>query len=67
MKTIDVRTLLNGTNKQINIPDEIMFAYRNWREKRAGDVKPEEIFYAGYILSNPIVRGLFKKDKQDRI
>lgn len=66
MKTIEVRSLLNGPKKQIVISPEIEKAFEDWKEKRAGEnLEPLEIFYAGYILSNPMVRDLFKKDKYE--
>lgn len=63
-KTIELRSLLNGPKKQIAISSEIEKAFEDWKEKRAGEnLEPLEIFYAGYILANPMVRDLFKKDK----
>lgn len=56
MKTVELRSLLDGTNKEIDIPVEIAQAYSNWKEKRTDVVDPLEIFYAGYIMSNPVVR-----------
>lgn len=63
MKTVELRSLLDGTNKEIDIPVEIAQAYSNWKEKRTDIVDPLEIFYAGYVMSNPIVREQFKKEK----
>lgn len=64
MKTIELRSLLNGPKKKIVISPEIEKAFEDWKEKRAGEnLEPLEIFYAGYILSNPMVRDLFKKNK----
>ena len=63
MKTVELRSLLDGTNKEIDIPVEIAQAYSNWKEKRKDVVDPLEIFYAGYVMSNPIVREQFKKEK----
>lgn len=63
MKTVELRSLLDGTNKEIDIPVEIAQAYSNWKEKRTDVVSPLEIFYAGYVMSNPIVREQFKKEK----
>ena len=58
MKTFEIRSLLQGKEKIIDIPVEIVQAYKNWRAKRNNDyvISPEEVFYAGYIMSNPIVR-----------
>ena len=64
MKTIEVRSLLSERRKLITISPEIEKAFEDWKEKRAGEnLEPLEIFYAGYILANPMVRDLFKKDK----
>lgn len=63
-KTVELRSLLNGPKKQIVISKEIEETFNDWKEKRAGEnLDPLEIFYAGYILANPMVRDLFKKDK----
>ena len=63
-KTIELRSLLTGLKKEIIISHEIEKAFKYWREKRAGEnLEPLEIFYAGYILANPAVRDLFKKDR----
>ena len=60
-KTIEIRSLVSGENKEITISNEIEQAFKDWKEKRAGDkIKPIEIFYAGYVLANPMVRDLFK-------
>lgn len=61
MKTIELRSLLDGTNKEIDIPKDIEKAFDIWLEvrKKKSDIsrlKLLEIFYAGYVLSNPIVR-----------
>jgi hypothetical protein len=64
MKTIEVRSLLSKRRKSIAISPEIEKAFEDWKEKRAGEnLEPLEIFYAGYILANPMVRDLFKKNK----
>lgn len=65
MKTIELRSLLQEKEKIIDIPVEIIQAYNNWKRKRKDDViQPEEIFYAGYIMSNPIVRQQYQQDKK---
>lgn len=61
MKTIELRSLLDGTNKEIDIPKDIEKAFDIWLKvkKKKSDIsklKLLEIFYAGYVLSNPIVR-----------
>lgn len=62
MKTIDVRTLINKSDikRTILIPQNIKNIFDIWK-KRINDVKPNElneleIFYAGYLLANPMLR-----------
>lgn len=65
MKTLELRSLLQGKEKIIDIPVEVMRAYNEWKQKRKDAIiKPEEIFYAGYIMSNPIVRQQYQQDKK---
>lgn len=65
MKTVELRSLLQGKEKTIDIPAEVIQAYNNWKQKRKDIViQPEEIFYAGYIMSNPIVRQQYQQDKK---
>lgn len=62
LRTIELRSLLNGTNRELVISADIERAFNIWRDKRKGDeLKPLEIFYAGYILANPIVREQYVK------
>ena len=65
MKTLELRSLLTGKEKVIDIPVEIQNAFEIWKRKRKGDVlDPLEIFYAGYIMSNPMVRDEYKKSEK---
>lgn len=65
MKTLELRALLDGKEKVIEIPVEIQKIYNLWKEKRGDEVlNPLEIFYAGYILSNPILRDKYRKSNQ---
>lgn len=67
METIELRSLLCGRNKKVIISEEIAESFRIWKEKRAGEeINELEIFYAGYVLSNPVVRELYKKDKKKK-
>lgn len=62
MRTIKPHSLLTGANKEITINSEIERVFNIWKDKRKGDeLKPLEIFYAGYILANPIVREQYVK------
>lgn len=67
MKTIELRSLLSGTNKEIDIPDEIQETFNIWLKKRNNKVEPLEIFYAGYILANPIVREQYRNSNKINI
>jgi len=65
MKTLELRALLDGKEKVIEIPVEIQKIYNLWKEKRGDEVlNPLEIFYAGYVLSNPILRDKYRKSNQ---
>ena len=73
MKTVELRSLVSGTDKVIPIPKEIEEAYNIWKTKDVAyrlkhnvkeSTSPLEIFYAGYILSNPTVRELYKRSVQ---
>ena len=63
MKTLEIRALLKGVEKEIPISSEIQNVYKIWRSKRKGEVDPMDIFYAGYILANPIVREQYVKSE----
>lgn len=65
MKTLELRALLNDQEKEIEIPTELIKVFNIWKEKRRDSVlDPIEIFYAGYILSNPVVREQYRKSKE---
>ena len=72
MKTIEVRSLLVDDiheKKEVVIPKDIENTFNNWLNRirkvrcKNKDEKIEllEIFYAGYILSNPVVRDQYKE------
>ena len=64
MKTVELRSLLTNKPKEITIPGEIKNAFDIWKKKiNKENVEPLEIFYAGYILANPIVRDLYKESE----
>lgn len=60
MKTIEIRSLLDKP-KEISIPVEIERYFNLWKCKRDSDVKPLEIFYAGWVMSNPAVKELYNE------
>lgn len=60
MKTLELRALLQGKKKEVIISEEMIEVFNFWKSKRE-EPKPLEIFYAGYILSNPMVRQEYQK------
>ena len=58
MKTFEVRSLLTEHKREIPIPSDILKLFRIWKSKVGTEevIQPEMVFYAGYILSNPIVK-----------
>ena len=63
MKTIEIRSLLDKP-KEISIPAEIQRYFNLWKCKRDLDVKPLEIFYAGWVMSNPAVKELYNEHER---
>ena len=64
MKTTEPRSLLTEVKKEITIPTEIENIFNNWYKrikKSENKIELLEIFYAGYILSNPVVRDQYKE------
>lgn len=62
MKTLELQSLLKGEEKQIEIPVELQKVFETWKERRGDEVlQPLEIFYAGYVLSNPVLRDQYRK------
>lgn len=64
MKTLEPRSLLTEVKKEITIPTEIENIFNNWYKrikKSENKIELLEIFYAGYILSNPVVREQYKE------
>jgi hypothetical protein len=68
VKTIELRSLLDGKPKKINISIEIETAFNIWMKKlKKNKIENPELlqaFYAGYILSNPIVREKYRKSEE---
>lgn len=66
MKTPELRRLLENEILKIEIPENIETFFKAYCIKRTDvdikSIEPLEFFYAGYILSNPIVREEFLKE-----
>lgn len=60
MKTIELRSLLNKSDMEIEIPTPIEEVFNIWKSQRKDKIEPLEIFYAGYILANPVIREKYK-------
>ncbi len=64
MTTIELRSLVNGENKEVPIPKDFENFFKAWEELRKESynksIEPLEIFYAGYILANPMVRDQYR-------
>lgn len=61
MITCELRRLLKNEVVPVTIPKEIEKVFDVWLEKRKvksdiSKIKLLEIFYAGYILANPVLR-----------
>lgn len=60
INTIEVRSLLEEKQKNIQIPDSINDVFHLWKnifEKKSRSVVSEiDIFYAGFMLANPSAR-----------
>lgn len=67
MKTLELRKLIKDKTQLIPIPASIEEVFNVWLKKRQekepniAKINMLEIFYAGYILSNPIVREQYKQ------
>lgn len=69
MRTIHPSNLINKKTITIEIPSEIIQTFNTWKKLKTSEnkkLKEEEIFYAGYILSNPIIRDEYKKLNKEK-
>ena len=62
----EIRSLISGKKKKIKISEEIIILIKAFEEKaQEVNLSKEDYFYAGYVLSNPIIReNLVKNYKQ---
>lgn len=62
----EIRSLIEGKKKKVKLSEETIIFIKAFEEKAQGiTLSKEDYFYAGYILSNPIVReNLVKNYKQ---
>ena len=74
MKVVEVRSLLSEKPREVEVDSCLTDVFKSWREKFISKMSREpaliDVFYAGYILSNPNVREMFKvkhkKEKEPR-
>lgn len=70
--TIEPRSLLTDRLKEIVPNGEIVTMFNQWKklmsERCKSEISEMDCFFAGWILSNPTVRGQFKavRDKEIR-
>lgn len=68
MKTVETRSLLEESSKVIDIDSNLIDVFDYWKKKfkeRTGkEPNDMDCMYAGYILSNPVVRAKYKEAKK---
>lgn len=65
MQVYEIRNLMNGKLKKIDASPELLVCFNEYKKlisKIQNECSEFELFYAGYILSNPIVRQQLLKD-----
>lgn len=64
MQTVEVRSLLNEDIREIKVEESMTSIFRTWYELFVKKTNREptlmDVFYAGYVLSNPNVRNNFR-------
>lgn len=64
MKSVEVRSLLKENTREVRIEDPIRNIFRTWYrlfvERTNREPTLIDVFYAGFVLSNPNVRDLFR-------
>lgn len=71
MKVYEVRSVINNNAKEIKVSPELVLCFETYMKKlkevRKDDITELEIFYAGYILSNPTVREKLLREVKSEI
>ena len=64
MRSFELRSLIKGKPKSVIVDPDFEKIYNIWKNifisKTGKEPNEKDIFYAGYILSNPSVRDLYK-------
>lgn len=65
--TVETRSLLNERLRKVLIDPSLMEIFNEWKkvftERMEREPTEIDLFYAGYMLSNPSVKDLFRKTK----
>ena len=73
MQTYEVRSLLDDAKslRVINVEQPIVDTFKTWQlkfiERTGREPNLLDVFYAGYILSNPNIRVQYRNIKQKQI
>lgn len=70
MKTVEVRSLLKENIREVRLEEPIRNIFRTWYrlfvERTNREPTLIDVFYAGFVLSNPNMRDLFRiENKQE--
>ena len=64
-KTTEPRSLLDKKTREIEISECLTDIFRNWYKRFTSRTNEEprliDVFYAGYVFSNPVVRDKYKE------
>jgi len=69
MELYEVRSIMNGKPRKITASEDLIMClqeYKKLMEKNNLPINEIDLFYAGYVIANPIVReNLLKERKQE--
>ena len=69
MELYEVRSIMNGELRKITASEDLIMClqeYKKLMEKNNLPINKLDLFYAGYVIANPIVReNLLKERKQE--
>ena len=66
MKTYEVKAMIDGNSRKIEMNETIENCFKKYKtifeNETEKELTPADAFYAGYILSNPILREMLMKE-----
>lgn len=69
MELYEVRSIINSKPRKITACEDLIMCFQEYKkliEKNNLPINEIDLFYAGYVISNPIVReNLLKERKQE--